>query len=326
MKIAILASGGNSPGMNDAIITLVKKAKLSNIESVLIYDGYSGLLKSDFRKLDPHYLDQFVSRGNVVIGSSRSKEFSTPAGQRKAAAILKKNKIDVLVVIGGDGSFIGASRLTKLGLKVMGLPGTIDNDVSSTDTTIGFYTCLNTITTSIDAIRDSFESHAGICFVEVMGRGFSDLAIMAGVATGAEAIVTSNNILKVNDFINIANETKNRGKRSCIFVITESIYGKKGLPSLQTMAKQVEDKTHRSTRVNIIGHIQRGGVPVASDRYLASVMANHCIDCIKAKNFNRVICEHDRDIIDIDIIEATTLPRKPNKMDLVQEYNKINRV
>jgi 6-phosphofructokinase 1 len=326
MKIAILASGGNSPGMNDAIITLVKKAKLSNIESVLIYDGYAGLLKNDFRKLDPHYLDQFVSRGNVIIGSSRSKEFATPAGQRKAVTILKKNKIDVLIVIGGDGSYIGASQLSKLGFKVMGLPGTIDNDVASTDTTIGFYTCLNTITTSIDAIRDSFESHAGICFVEVMGRGFSDLAIMAGIATGAEAIVTSSNILKASDFINIANETNKHGKRSCVFVITESIYGKNNLPSLQDIAKQVETKTHRATRVNVVGHIQRGGVPVASDRYLASVMANHCIDCIKARKFNRVICEHDRDIIDIDIVQATTLPRKPNKMYLVNEYNKINRV
>jgi 6-phosphofructokinase 1 len=326
MKVAILASGGNSPGMNNAIITLVKKAKLSNINTVLIYDGYAGLLKNDFRTLDPHCLDQFASRGNVIIGSSRSSEFATPYGQKKAVAILKKNKVDVLVVIGGDGSYIGASKLCKLGFKVMGLPGTIDNDVSSTDTTIGFYTCLNTITTSIDAIRDSFESHASVCFVEVMGRGFSDLAIMAGVATGAEAIVTSNNILKASDFIDIANETKKHGKRSCIFVITESIYGKNGLPSLQDIAKEVEAKIHRSTRVNVIGHIQRGGVPVASDRYLASVMANHCINCIKAKKFNRVICEHNRDIIDVDIMQATAMPRKPNKMHLVQEYNKINRV
>jgi 6-phosphofructokinase 1 len=149
----------------------------------------------------------------------------------------------------------------------MTLPGTIDNDIASTDSTIGFYSCLHTIVESIDKIRDSFDSHSGICFVEVMGRGFSDLAVQAGVATIAEAIVTSENIMTAKDFIAVANETHKNKKRSCIFVITEKIYGTNGLPTLDELALQVEKATGRVCRVNVIGHIQRGGVPSATDRY-----------------------------------------------------------
>ncbi|MDR0825730.1 MAG: 6-phosphofructokinase, partial [Mycoplasmataceae bacterium] len=214
MRIAILASGGNSPGMNNAITTLVKSAQVHKIDTLLIYDGFKGLLEDKFGVADVRYLEQFNSRGNVVIGTARSKEFMEPANKKKAVANLKKHKVDVLIIIGGDGSYRGADSLTQFGMKVMTLPGTIDNDIASTDSTIGFYTCLNTITTAIDALRDSFDSHSGICFVEVMGRGFSDLAIQAGVATEAEAIVTKDNILKAEDFTKIANETMKRGKRS----------------------------------------------------------------------------------------------------------------
>ncbi|GHU30680.1 hypothetical protein FACS1894166_00760 [Bacilli bacterium] len=267
MKIAILASGGNSPGMNNAIITLVKTAQVHKIDVLLISDGYRGLLEDKFTSANIRYLEQFNSRGNVVIGSARSKEFMQTPYKKKAAAILKKRKVDVLVVIGGDGSYLGAASLTHFGVKVMTLPGTIDNDVASTDSTIGFYTCLHTIVTAIDALRDSFDSHSGICFVEVMGRGYSDLAIQAGVATEAEAIVTKDNILKAHDFVKIANETFKRGKRSCIFIITEKIYGLDGLPSLDDIAQEVNQKTMRTCRVNVIGHIQRGGTVSATDRF-----------------------------------------------------------
>jgi 6-phosphofructokinase 1 len=207
MKIGILASGGNSPGMNNAVIGLVKSARASKIDVELIYNGFKGLLEEQFHKADIRYLEEFSSRGNVVIGSTRSKEFYQIESKRKAVKILKKHKIDVLVVIGGDGSYKGAAGLAKLGMKVMTLPGTIDNDVSSTDSTIGFYTCLTTIVESVDRLRDTFDSHSGISFVEVMGRGFSDLAIQAGIATNAEAIVTGENVMNAEQFIAVANET-----------------------------------------------------------------------------------------------------------------------
>jgi 6-phosphofructokinase 1 len=326
MKIAILASGGNSPGMNNAVITLVKKAKLEKIETLLINDGYDGLLNEDFIKPNLRILEQFNSRGNIIIGSARSKLFYDVANKKKAVQILKKNKIDVLIVIGGDGSYKGASVLAELGAKVMCLPGTIDNDVSSTDTTIGFYTCLNTIVRAIDGIRDSIDSHKGTCFVEVMGRGFSDLAIQAGIATDAEAIITSDNVMNTEDLIKIANETYKRGKRSCLFIVTEQLYGLNGLPSLNDLAKQIEIATSRSCRVNVIGHMQRGGVTDAADRFLAASMANHCIDCIKAKKYNRVISEIRRKIIDVGIKEATTMPKKKNQIQLAKIYERINQV
>lgn len=207
MKIGILASGGNSPGMNNAIITLVKKAIALKMTPILIYDGYKGLLEEKFAKPNIAFLDNFNSRGNVMIGAARSKEFYKLETKKKAIAILKKHKIDVLVVIGGDGSYKGANSLAQLGMKVLCLPGTIDNDIASTHTTIGFNTCLNTIVNSLDAIRDCFDSHAGICFVEVMGRSFSDLAIYSGIATQAEAIITSENVMNAENFVEIANET-----------------------------------------------------------------------------------------------------------------------
>jgi 6-phosphofructokinase 1 len=325
VRIGILASGGNSPAMNNAIITLVKKAKVSGLDVVLIRDGYKGLLENKFIKPDIRFIDAFDNRGNVVIGTARSPEFYKIENKKKAIKILKRHGVDVLIVIGGDGSYKGAAGLAKLGQKVMGLPGTIDNDVASTDSTIGFNTCLNTIVIALDAIRDSFDSHSGICFVEVMGRGFSDLAVMAGVAAGAEVIVTADNILNVEDFIEVANLARKNGKRSCLFVITEGIYGHNGLLTLQEIANDVEKVVHRTTRVNVIGYMQRGGTPTALDRFLAATTANHCIDCILQKRFNRVIVEKSNEILDIDIFKATTMPRKRNNTKLAKVFEAINR-
>lgn len=324
MKIAILASGGNSPGMNNIIVGLVKAARFHNIEPWLIYDGYDGILKNQFVLADIRNLEQFITRGNAIIGSSRSKTFYDINTKQQAVKVLKEKEIEVLIVIGGDGSYNGAAQLSKLGMKVMCLPGTIDNDIASTSTTIGFFTCLNTIVNHIDALRDSFESHCGICFVEVMGRGHSDLAVRSGIATCAEAIITSKNILLAKDFIKIANDTWKNGKRSCIFVITEQIYGMENYPPLTQIAKQVEQATGRTTRINIIGHAQRGGVVTAIDRYWAVVMATHCIECIVAGRFNRAIGEIERKVVDIDINEALQIPSKEDATKLVDKFEQIN--
>jgi 6-phosphofructokinase 1 len=267
MRIGILASGGNSPGMNNVVITLVKCAIANDIEPYLIEEGYKGLMEEKIKKANVRQLDDFNSRGNIMIYSSRYPQFANVETKKKAIKILKKHKIDVLIVIGGDGSYQGAAGLAKLGQKVMALPGTIDNDIASTDSTIGFYTCLHSIVTFIDALRDSFESHKGITFVEVMGRDHSELAIQAGIATDAEAIVTKDNIMSTKDFIDVANEVFKRKKTSCIFIITEKIYGKNGLPDLKQIAKQVETSLGRVCRVNAVGHMQRGGITSGIDRY-----------------------------------------------------------
>lgn len=325
-QIAILASGGNSPGMNNVVITLIKKAMSLNVTPYLIYDGYKGLLEGNFKKVDKktlRWIENYNSRGNIFIGSARSTEFYKPEVKKVAVKVLKDHKIDVLFAIGGDGTYKGAAGLSQFGAKVMGLPGTIDNDISSSEQTIGFFTCLNRIVNVLDALRDSFDSHSGICFCEVMGRGFSDLAIYAGVAADAEAIVTKDNIKTKEDFLKIANKVKANGKRSCLFVVTESLYGKDGLPSLQEIAKWIGDKTGRTTRVNVIGHVQRGGVTDAWDRANASLMACHALDCAIKGNVNRVISVVKGQIVDIDITKATNMPKKKNKMDILKEYKDL---
>lgn len=325
-KIAILASGGNSPGMNNVVITLVKKAISLGITPYLIYDGYKGLLEKNFKEVDNEmlrWIENYNSRGNIFIGSARSTEFYKPEVKKVGVKILKEMKIDVLFCIGGDGTYKGAAGLAHFGAKVMGLPGTIDNDISSSEQTIGFFTCLNRIVNVLDALRDSFDSHSGICFCEVMGRGFSDLAIYAGVAADAEAIVTKDNIKTKEQFLEIANKVKSTGKRSCLFVVTESLYGKDGLPSLQEIAKWMQEQTGRTTRVNVIGHVQRGGITDAWDRANASLMACHALDCAVKGNTNRVISVVKGQIVDIDIAKATNMPRKKNKMDILKEYRDL---
>lgn len=326
-KIGILASGGNSQGMNNAVITLIKKSLATGVTPYLIYDGYKGLLERNFAPVDPkrlHELENYNSRGNVFIGSARSADFYKPAVKKVAAKILKDAGIDVLFAIGGDGTFKGAAGLHQYGkTNVICLPGTIDNDVSSSEQTIGFFTCINNIVRALDALRDSFDSHSGICFCEVMGRGFSDLAIYAGVAVDAEAIVTKDNIKTKEEFLEIANKTKENGKRSCLFVVTESLYGKDGLPSLADIAKYVGQKTDRTTRVSIIGHVQRGGTTDAWDRANASLMAIHGFNCALNGKFNKVISMVKGQIVDIDVMKATNMPRKKNKMDILAEYKDL---
>ena len=326
-KIAILASGGNSPGMNNAVIALCKKAIAKKITPYVIYDGYKGLLEEKFVLIDQEkllHIEEYNSRGNIFIGSARSLDFYKPEVKTKAGKILKNHGIDVLFAVGGDGTYKGAAGLHKYGkVNVMGLPGTIDNDISSSEQTIGFFTCLNRIVNTIDALRDSFDSHSGVCFCEVMGRGFSDLAIYAGVATDVEAIVTKDNLKTKEEFLKIANETKNNGKRSCLFVITESLYGKDGLPSLQEMAKYIEKETGRVTRVNVIGHVQRGGTTDAWDRANAALMAYKAMDCVLSGKFNRVISMIKGQIVDIDITKATNASRKKNKMNILKEHKEV---
>ena len=321
--IAVLASGGNSPAMNNVVITLIRKCRYYDIDVKLINNGYKGLLNNEFIKPDLQTLSYFYATGNIFIGSARCLEFKELSYQKKAYSILKKNKIDCLFVIGGDGSYHGAQALKKLGMHVICLPGTIDNDVASTEITIGFSTALNGIVTNIDAIRNSFDSHLGICFVEVMGRRFPDLAINAGIACQAEAIITTKNILTTDQIIDIANETWKNKHRSCLIVVTEKIYGLNGLPTLKEIATKVEKVTNRLTRVDVLGYTQRGGTPTAEDRNLAISMASYGLNLsINQPNKSFTIDVKNNKITHTDIDKALKLPAKTIKGNLLKEFNK----
>ena len=322
-KVAILASGGNSPGMNNVVITLVRKCRYYGIDVRLINNGFTGLLDDDFTKPDLQMLSYFYANGNILIGSSRCLPFRRLRYQKKAYNILKKHAIDCLFVIGGDGSYRGALSLKKLGMHVICLPGTIDNDIASTEKTIGFSTALNGIVTNIDSIRNSFDSHLGICLVEVMGRRFPDLAINAGIATQAEAIITVENVLTTKEIIDIAKETWKNKHRSCIIVVTEKIYGKNGLPSLEKIANDIENETGRIARVAVLGYTQRGGIPTAGDRNLASWMASYGLDlAISDPNESYTIDYIGSRVTHTQINRAVALPKKSVNVKLLKEFIK----
>lgn len=306
--------------MNNTIITIVDQAIKNKIKVELIRDGYKGLINEWFIPADPVFLDNFVNRGNVVIGSARCLEFLKPEVQAKAAKILKQHKIDVLIVIGGDGSYNGAYKLSLLGAKVITLPGTIDNDIASTEYSIGFDTSLNQIVNSLDALKDSFGSHDGICFCEVMGRHYSDLAIRSCIANHCQAVVTIDNVKTAAQFAKIAQQAMANGVRGVMFIVTENIYGKNGLPSLEQIAKEVETITGNGMcRAVVLAHIQRGGTTVASDRFKSSLMGAYAITCVKNNQLNVAIgLKHDA-LITTPIDKAVTMPRKKHNFYFLEE-------
>lgn len=322
-KIAILASGGNAPAMNNAIITLVKQAMVRKMQPFVVYDGFQGLIEDKIEPANIRYLEKFSARGNVVIRTSRSKEFKTLNGRKKAFNNLNKHQIDTLIIIGGDGSYKGAYELSKLGINCITIPGTIDNDVSSSDTTIGFHTSLNTIVDVIDGLRDTFDSHKTTGIIEVMGRFCDDLAIYSSIASGTEAVVTSKNIFKLNDFVNVVNESVKNGKDSCLIIVAERLYGNNGLPTINHIAEQVEKITKKPTRACVLGHIQRGGTPTAYDRYIANIMAYEAIEIINKNMKNRAICLEKNKVKSIDLATAIKLKKvKINKY--IKDFKRLS--
>lgn len=266
-KIGVLTSGGDSPGMNAAIRAAVRTAYTDEIAVVGIRRGYSGLLDEEFIDMDYSSVGGIMEKGGTVLRSSRCEEFRTEEGRAKAADLLRSSGIDALVVIGGEGSLNGAKLLMdENGIPVIGLPGTIDNDIAMTDMCIGVDTCLNTCVETIQKLKDTASSHERAFVVEVMGRNSGYVALASGMAVGAEAIIVPE--LPV-DYEAIAekiwNERK-RGKINCIIVVAE------GAASAYTVARHVEHRIGYETRITILGHIQRGGSPTAFDRVLASRM------------------------------------------------------
>ena len=304
-KIAVLTSGGDAPGMNAAIRAVVRTAIHNGIEVMGVQRGYSGLINGELFTMDRTSVSDIIQRGGTILRTARCPEFKDEEVRKKAAKILQAYGVEALVVIGGDGSFTGAKLLSKLGIKTIGIPGTIDNDLAYTDFTLGFDTALNTVVDAINKIRDTSTSHERVSIVEVMGRNCGDLSLYAGICGGAEAIIVPEvEAFDRDELCKTILEGKNKGKMHNLVILAEGIGG------AFELAEYVENITGIETRATVLGHIQRGGSPSASDRVLASRMGAKAVEVLLEGKTSRVIGIRDNKIIDQDIDEALDMESK----------------
>ena len=278
-KIGVFTSGGDSPGMNAAIRSVVRTCAYMKIECIGIYRGYEGMIEGDFKPMDARSVNNIINKGGTILKSARSLEFRTPEGRAKAYANLKKEGIDAFVVIGGDGSFTGAMIFNQeYNFPVIGIPGTIDNDIYGTTYTVGFDTALNTVVEVIDKIRDTASSHNRLFFVEVMGRDVGHIALNAGVGAGAEEILIPEENLGLDRLLESLKRSKQSGKSSSIVVVAE---GDKTGKNVFELKEYVEEHIPiYDVRVSVLGHMQRGGSPSCFDRVLASRMGVKAVEAL----------------------------------------------
>ena len=301
--IGVLTSGGDAPGMNAAIRAVVRAGISSGLKVKGVRRGYAGLLEEDIIDMDTMSVTDIVQRGGTILFTSRCKEMMTPEGQQKAADICRKHGIDGMVVIGGDGSFRGAQKLSAQGINTVALPGTIDLDIACTEYTIGFDTAVNTAMQAIDKIRDSSTSHERCSIIEVMGRNAGYIALWCGIASGAEDILIperfdGNRPKLENELIESILEKKALGKKHHLIINAEGVGHSYG------MAKRIEQATGVETRASILGHMQRGGNPTAKDRVYASYMGALAVDLLCSGATNRVVGYRNGQYIDYDIEDA----------------------
>ncbi|SFB24872.1 6-phosphofructokinase [Lentibacillus halodurans] len=296
-KIGVLTSGGDSPGMNAAIRAVVRKAIYHSVEIYGIKNGFQGLIDGNIKKMDIGSVGDIIQRGGTILRSARCEEFKTDGGQNQGIEQMKKHGIEGLIVIGGDGSFRGAQKLTEKGYPCIGVPGTIDNDIAGTDFTIGFDTALNTVIEAIDNIRDTASSHERTFIIEVMGRDAGDLALWAGLADGAESILIPEKKDELNDIIERLKRGQERGKKHSIIILAE------GVGSAFEYAEKIKETADLETRVTVLGHIQRGGSPTASDRVLASRLGAQAVDMLLSGKAGRIAGIQNNQLVDHDIAE-----------------------
>lgn len=302
--IGVLTSGGDAPGMNAAIRAVVRKALSNGVEVKGIKKGYAGLLNEEIVDMEKRDVSDIIQRGGTVLGTARCPEFKEEAVQQKAADICKAHGIDGLVVIGGDGSYRGAQALSRHGVNTVGLPGTIDLDISCTDYTIGFDTAINTAMDAIDKVRDTSSSHERCSIIEVMGRNAGYIALWCGIANGAEDILLPEKY-DFNEQSIINNIIRNRklGKTHHIIINAE------GIGHSTSMARRIEAATGMETRATILGYMQRGGSPTCKDRYYASIMGAYAADLLCDGKTNRVVCYKNGSFCDFDIEEALSMTK-----------------
>ncbi len=309
--IAVLTSGGDAPGMNAAIRAVVRTGIYYDLTVFGVIEGYAGLIANKFQHLKASSVADIIHRGGTKLLTSRSEEFKTEAGREKALQNLRTHRIDGLVVIGGDGSFAGAARLAKMGMPVIGVPGTIDNDIPFTEATIGFDTAVNTVVDAINKIRDTATSHQRVWLVEVMGRYAGHIALEAGLAGGAETVLIPEVPFDLEKTVDKINRGRRRGKLHSIILVAE------GVGSALEIGKELERIAGFETRVTILGHIQRGGTPTAFDRVLASRMGAEAVKLLLAGKSNRMVGLVHRRMENFDIDE--TLSRKKDiDLDMYQ--------
>ena len=314
--IGVLTSGGDAPGMNAAIRAVVRTGIYHGLKVLGVKQGYNGLINGDIVELDARSVGDTMQRGGTVLQTARCKEFRDLDGVQKGIDTARKFGMDALVVIGGDGSFRGAKDLCALGFPTVALPGTIDNDISCTDYTIGYDTCLTTVVEAVDKLRDTSSSHSRCSVVEVMGRNAGHIAVNAGIACGAEVVLIPEREWDFEeDVVKPILAGKDRGKTHRIVIVPE------GVGKSFKLAEQIEERTGIESRATVLGHIQRGGTPTVRDRVVASQMGNFAVETILAGKSNRVICLKDNKIIDIDIEEGLAM-----KKDVSDELVKLTKV
>ena len=316
MKIGVLTSGGDAPGMNAAIRAVVRSGILYGHEVYGIKDGYQGILDSNFVRLDHESVSGMLSKGGTFLGTARVPEFKDLDVQKRAVENLKEKGIEALIVIGGDGTYRGAMALSKLGIKCVALPGTIDNDIAGTDYTIGFQTAVETVVDALDKLRDTSTSHQRCSIVEVMGRNCGDLALVSGICGGAEFIITPENLIPKEDIIERLKEHKRNGRRHAIIVITEKIL------DVHKFADEITEKSGFSSRATVLGYIQRGGNPCPDDRILGSRMGAYAIELLNDGIYG--VCVGVRDSRMIHLPFANVLDQARPKNELYKIVKKIS--
>lgn len=315
--IGVLTSGGDAPGMNAAIRAVVRTAIDKGMSVKGIMRGYTGLIENDIVDLNLRSVSDVIHRGGTILYTARCPEFKTEEGMRIAIENCRKNGIEGIVVIGGDGSYRGARDLSERGIPCIGIPGTIDNDISSTEYTIGFDTAMNTAMEMVDKLRDTAQSHDRCTVVEVMGRRAGYIALQTGIAVGATAILVPEVQCDMNEVIQKILRTKSMGKKHFIIVVAE------GVGNVEGIAEEISQKCNIEARATVLGHVQRGGSPTVRDRVNASVMGHKAVDLLYEGIGNRVICVVNDQIVHKDIFEALN-EKKEFDYRLLQIANTIS--
>ncbi len=304
-RIGVLTSGGDAPGMNAAVRAVTRTALARGVEVMAIYRGYSGLISGDIKPLEIRDVSNIINKGGTILYSDRCPEFKTPEGMARAVETCRRFGIDGIVAIGGDGTFRGATDLTAHGIPCIGIPGTIDNDITSTDYTIGFDTAMNTVIELIDKLRDTCESHARCNVVEVMGRGAGDIALNTAIASGATSVIVPEFPHDDDSLCRKIKKARELGKRNFIVVVSEGV----GSDYAPALAKKIETDTGVETKFARLAHIVRGGNPNLRDRVMASRMGVCAVEELLRGNSNLVICAHRDRIVSTDINYALVLDR-----------------
>ena len=310
-KIAVMTSGGDSPGMNAAIRAVVRSCAYYKLECAGIYRGYQGMIEGDIVPMAERDVHHIIQKGGTVLKSARSKEFRTVEGRKKAHEALKKHNVDALVVIGGDGSFTGGMIFSEeFDFPVIGIPGTIDNDIFGTDFTLGYDTALNTAVEVIDKIRDTASSHNRLFFVEVMGRDSGFIALNSGIGAGAEEILIPEEDMGLDRLLDSLEKSRRSGKSSSLVVVAE---GDKTGSNVFELANYVETNLPQyDVRVSVLGHMQRGGSPSCFDRVLASRMGVKAVELLIDGETNKMVGVQNNQIVAVDLENA------------VKEHHKIS--